>query len=351
MLRTRSKPASVLGAGICEVDDAILINIKVIGELEWDTIKICNNWLCHSTFRPNFHDTQVAICNVKLPSLFMESESQRPATDVLILWLLFSWELVIITDLWPDRFPPTTSCPFRSPKWYKVQDKTKKQDDKKIFSLQRCWKRTQKTWSQEILSVVTYCCWWWRKWSSQAQDHPSEWCAHHSRLYKDLSLEGRMQCSQDPQIPPSTSHPWLAVCCDCRGWSWEEDYRQAVQCTGDRNPENSTQSTASKDLLPSTTLPMQRAQNPQQDSDPSFPSSSSSDLRVHLLCPLVYLFISFFVFFFIWIFFSFFFLPHLCGDGWIWRPNLATKSFYSSAEFIIQTVVTVWWWWDLETER
>ncbi len=43
MLRTRSKPASVLGAGICEVDDAILIDIKVIGELEWDTIKICNN--------------------------------------------------------------------------------------------------------------------------------------------------------------------------------------------------------------------------------------------------------------------------------------------------------------------
>ncbi len=97
MLRTRSKPASVLCAGICEVDDVILINIKVIDELEWHTIKLCNNWLCHSTFRPNFHETQVAICNVKLPSLLMKSESQRSATDLLVLWFLFRW-IAIITD-------------------------------------------------------------------------------------------------------------------------------------------------------------------------------------------------------------------------------------------------------------
>lgn len=109
------KPTIVLGAWICEVDDAIFIKIKAIEELELHTIKLLHNWLSESTIRSNFHQPKVTICNEKLSCLLIESQTQRTTADVLILWL-FYWWVAVVANLRPeDFFTPRTWCTNKGP--------------------------------------------------------------------------------------------------------------------------------------------------------------------------------------------------------------------------------------------
>ena len=82
--KSRCLPALVLGTAYCEVEVAILVKIKVIAELERNTVKLCYNGLRQSSFRTHFKDAKVSISNVEVPCLLVEPQSQRTTTNVLI---------------------------------------------------------------------------------------------------------------------------------------------------------------------------------------------------------------------------------------------------------------------------